>query len=135
MAETKASDTDLLDLAAKAAAVIVLRALALAACAIVMARLLPEGDSLVDATDGVVPLWVSVGLMIGLFVVVLAAWAPVQGQWIISFAELTIAAAAIVVAWVVGDESDAIWRAVPLLASVWLAFAAVDLARTVRRVS
>lgn len=119
------------DLAWKAAAVIVLRVLALAACAIVLARLLPSDQSTVD-TDGLVPLWTSVGLVIGLFTVVLAAWRPVQDQWVICLVELAIAAAAIAAAWVVGDESEAVSQPVPLLASVWLAFAAVDLARTVR---
>lgn len=119
----------------KAVAVITLRVLALVACAIVMTRLLRDDAGLVGLSDsgaGVEPLWVSIGLMIGLFTVVLAALRPVQDNWVVCMAELVIAGGLVVAAWLIGDESEMASRAVPLLASVWLAVAAVDLARTIR---
>lgn len=116
----------------RAAAVIVLRALALAACALILTQLMPDSIAAERGAD-VVPLWISIGLVVGLFTVVLAAWRLDPGHWTVSVAELVIAAGLLVATWLVDNDSEVFWQAVPLLASVWLAFAAVDLARTTPR--
>lgn len=115
----------------RAGAVIILRALALAACAIVLASLLPEPGR-TDFDDSTVPLWISIGLVVGLFTVVLAAWRPSPASVVVPAAEVIIATGLLVATWLTDDQSVVIYQAVPVLASVWLGFAAVEVARQTR---
>lgn len=119
------------------------RALAFVACAIVLGLLNREEDLYLRGPDpeGVGLLWAGMGVTIAVFTASVIVRRPTRAHWVGPLLELLIATALIVIAIVLGGRPITIGpfpynvytlQALAPLAGVWLACAAVMLARSRR---